>query len=96
MDWATKYQVIAGVTAVSCRSRLIEARTGALVWKLDWMRQQQRSNSGGGVTGMLVSALVTSVINSMFDMPSRLAQEGVALSAATQPHPGFAPAGTPP
>ena len=93
LEWATKYRVLQGGSVVSCRSRLIEARTGALVWELDWIRIEQNNNSGGGLTGMLVGAIVESVMNSMFDVPSNLAQQGVAYSAFTQPYPGFAPRG---
>lgn len=91
VDWGTKYKVISGVAVVSCRSRLYEARTGAVVWQLDWIRRQQSGNSGGGVAGVLVDALVTSIMNSMFDTAASLAKQGVALSSLTQPYPGVAP-----
>lgn len=93
-DWGAKYRVIVGGAIVSCRSRLIEARTGALIWEFDWVRSEQNNNSNNGLTGALVGALVTSVMDSMMDVPARLARQGVSLCSLTQPYPGYAPAGT--
>jgi hypothetical protein len=90
-DYGAKYRVIVGGAVVACRSRLIEARTGALVWEFDWVRSEQSNNSNNGVAGVLVGALVDSVMDSMMDMPAKLARQGVSLSSLTQPYPGVAP-----
>jgi hypothetical protein len=92
-DWGTKYRVLAAGAVVSCRSTLIEASTGAVVWSSDWtMAESNNSGGNNGLAGALASALVTAVEDSMFDRPTQLARQGIALQAGSQPYPGFAPA----
>ena len=95
IDWGTHYQVIQSVSSVSCRSRLIEAKTGATVWTFDWFMSDQDNNSGGGIVGALANAVVKAVADSMFDEPTRLAQQGITIVGTTQPYPGIAPPAAP-
>ena len=96
VDWGVKYHVIESGAVVSCQSWLIEAKTGATVWASGWtMREQNNSNGNNGIGGMLASALVSAVVNSMVDEPTQLARQGVMVQADRQPYPGFAPARVP-
>jgi hypothetical protein len=96
VDWGTRYRVISGVSVVSCKSRLVEARTGALVWELDWVvSDANNNNQGGGIGGLLASAITKALVDSMLDVPKQLAKQGVTIAAATQPYPGIAPLGEP-
>jgi hypothetical protein len=90
--WGTKYRVLVGGAIVSCRSKLIEAKTGATIWASDWTMQQQSDSGGNGLAGALVNAVVDSVIDSMFDESTQLAKQGVTVQSMFQPYPGFAPA----
>jgi hypothetical protein len=91
-NWGTKYHVIVGGAVVSCKSRLIEASTGATVWASDWTMQEQSDSNGNGLGGALMNALVTAIADSMFDKSTQLARQGVALQSTSQPYPGVAPA----
>jgi hypothetical protein len=91
VDWDNHYKVISANAVVSCKSRLTEARTGAIVWEHHWIMVNQ-GNTNNGLAGLLVSAIV----NSMFDVTTGLAKTGVTFSTATMPYPGSAPKGTPP
>jgi hypothetical protein len=93
--WGTKYKVLVGGAVVSCRSRLVEATTGATVWASDWTMQQQSNSGGNGLAGALVNALVESVVDSMFDESTQLAKQGIAVQSMFQPYPGIAPAVSP-
>jgi len=89
--WGTKYRVLVGGAVVSCRSKLIEASTGATIWASDWIMQQQSDSGGNGLAGALVNALVESVVDSMFDESTQLAKQGVTVQSMFQPYPGIAP-----
>ena len=90
MAWGTKYRVLAEASVVACRSRLVEARTGATVWAHDWIFKRQGNNSGGGLAGMLLSATLNAIVATMTDETARIAVQGVTISSTTMPYPGIA------
>jgi hypothetical protein len=94
MDWGSSYHVISSKTVVACRSVLVEASTGAVVWKYDWI-YIDASDSSGDPIAALVGAAVHSLVNSMTDAESRAAEVGVTVTTNTMPYPGFAPAPKP-
>jgi hypothetical protein len=95
VDWGSSYHVLSSRTVVACRSRLIEARTGAAIWEHDWVFIDQSSDGGGGIVGAAIGAAVHSLMGSMFDAAARAAANGINYSSHTMPYPGFAPAPKP-
>jgi hypothetical protein len=92
LHWKNSYKVVKADSTVSGIGRLVEASTGAIIWEHHWVYQEQSGNGGNnGVLGLLVDAAVTAVVNSATDAPTRLAKQGVAMSAGTVPRPGYAP-----
>lgn len=67
-DWGQKYQVISSNTVVNSTARLVDARTGTLLWETNIALSQGSSNGGGGFAGMLVGALVQQVVGSKVDL----------------------------
>ncbi|ARU89963.1 DUF799 domain-containing protein [Pseudomonas sp. M30-35] len=65
-EYGTQYQVIRSVTAVTASAKLVDLDTGTTLWTrtATASSQEGNSNSGGGLVGMLVTAVVTQVINS--------------------------------
>lgn len=66
-QYGTKYVVLNSVTSVEVDARLLDTRTGILLWSGHALAQQGASNSSGGVLGALVAAAVTQIINSSTD-----------------------------
>ena len=91
VDWGNSYKVIASRTTVACRSRLVEASTGATIWANDWLKIDDSSDGGGGLIGAVVGAAVHSIVGSMADAASKAAEQGVDFSATTMPYQGIAP-----
>lgn len=67
--YGTTYQVIQSTTIVSVEARLVDLRTGDSLWdgRATASNQEGGNNSGGGLIGMLVTALVNQIINSATD-----------------------------
>jgi hypothetical protein len=67
--YGTSYQVIQSATVVSAEAKLVDLRTGAQLWdgSATASNQEGGNNSGGGLLGMLVTALVNQVISSATD-----------------------------
>ena len=69
LRYGTSYQVIQSATVVSVEARLVDLRTGDQLWdgRATASNQEGGNNSGGGLVGMLVTALVNQIINSATD-----------------------------
>jgi hypothetical protein len=67
--YGTVYQVIDSATVVAVTGKLVDARTGVLLWagKASASDAESRQSSGGGMVGLLVTALVRQVIGSVGD-----------------------------
>ena len=78
-QYGSKYQVLSSTTTVSAEAKLIDTRTGLLLWEGKGMAQQG-SNGGGNIIGELIAAAVTQAINSKTDpahQVSRLANQSM-------------------
>lgn len=67
--YGTTYQVIQSATVVSVEAKLVDLRTGDSLWdgRATASNQEGGNNSGGGLVGMLVTALVNQIISSATD-----------------------------
>lgn len=72
-NWGQKYQILSSTAIVSVSAQLIDVDTGTLLWKGHAQAVQQSDDGGGGLAGMLVSALVTQVVGKNFDQTPQLA-----------------------
>lgn len=68
-QYGTKYQVIDSSTVVAATGKLVDVRTGALLWtgRASASDAENRQNNGGGLVGILVTAIVRQVIGSVGD-----------------------------
>lgn len=68
-DYGTKYLVIDSTTVVSATGKLVDARTGAVLWqgRATASDAENRQNSGGGLVGLLVTALVRQIVGGVSD-----------------------------
>jgi hypothetical protein len=72
--YGTVYQVIDSSTVVAVTGKLVDARTGALLWtgKATASDAEGRNNSGGGLVGLLVTAVVRQIIGNVGDPGHRV------------------------
>lgn len=87
-EYGSSYKVLLSETAVSVTGRLIDLRTGKLLWegKARASSAEQQGYNSGGITGLLVQALVEQVINDVADSSYRYA--GIASLRLLSPASG--------
>ncbi|MEG2030490.1 MAG: DUF799 domain-containing protein [Janthinobacterium sp.] len=87
--YGSSYTVIDSVTVVSVDAKLVDLKTGALLWQgaASASSNEGNNNSGGGLIGMLVTAAVKQIINSSTDASHPLAGvANVRLLSASVPN----------
>lgn len=84
-DWGQKFQIISSVARVEASLRLVDVKTGELLWESTAIAQQSSSDGGGGLVGALVSAIVTQVMASTIADPTpNLARQANNLAINSQ------------
>ena len=76
-EYGTKYQVISSVTRVAANAKLVDLKTGDVLWSNTAVAATDSSSSGGGLIGMLINAAITQALNHTLD-----ASYGVAASTS--------------
>lgn len=66
-DWGTSYQVLASTTEVTIEAVLVDAETGTELWRGRQTGARGSGDGGGGLAGMIASALVNQVATSISD-----------------------------
>ncbi|WP_293766017.1 DUF799 domain-containing protein [uncultured Aquitalea sp.] len=67
--YGTSYRVFDSVVEVSASAKLVDLRSGALLWQGSAMASsaENQNNSSGGLIGMLVSAAINQVVHNLAD-----------------------------
>lgn len=73
-DWGQRYQVFSSVSVVDADMRLVDTKTGALLWNGRAHAQQSSGDGGGGLVGALVAAAVTQITGSLNDLTPNLSR----------------------
>ncbi len=86
-DYGAKYMLLDSQVIVSASARLVDLRTGALLWegKASASNAEGRDNSGGGLVGMLIGALIRQVGNNLGDQGYPVARMTSYRLLATRP-----------
>ena len=68
-QYGTGYRVIASETRVTAQARIVDLRTGQLLWQggATASSSESRSSSQGGLAGLLVGAVVSQIIETASD-----------------------------
>lgn len=63
------YQIINSVVVVSANAKLVDLRTGTVLWQGQAQASsgENQNNAGGGLVGMLVTAAINQVVNQVTD-----------------------------
>lgn len=87
-EYGTSYQVIASDTRVSASAKLVDGRTGKLLWSGSATSSSTENNSSsGGIIGVLVSAVVEQIANTLTDKSYQIAgMTSVRLLSAGKPN----------
>lgn len=87
-EYGSSYKLIMSETAVAARSRLIDLRTGTLLWEGQARASsaEQQNNNSGGLAGLLVQAVVEQIVNNIVDNSYTYA--GITSKRLLSPRPG--------
>ncbi|UXH78821.1 DUF799 domain-containing protein [Roseateles amylovorans] len=90
-QYGSVYKVISAEAVVAVEARLVDLRTGTLLWdgKATASTAEQNNNSGGGLVGLLVKALVDQIANNLSDRSYQVA--GIAGSRLVNAPNGLLP-----
>lgn len=68
-EYGSSYRLISAETAVTLRAKLVDLRTGIILWEgtARASSSEQNNNSGGGLAGLLIQAAVQQVVNQLAD-----------------------------
>ncbi|MGN5477435.1 DUF799 domain-containing protein [Cupriavidus basilensis] len=85
-EYGSKYQVISSVTRVAANAKLVDLKTGDVLWNGTAVAATDSSSSGGGLIGMLINAAVTQALNHTLDASYKVAATtSYRLLSAGQP-----------
>jgi len=75
-EYGTSYRLIASEVAVTAKAKLVDLRDGRLLWDGSARAssaENQNNNGGGGLIGLLVTAAVEQIMNSLTDRSHQIA-----------------------
>lgn len=75
-EYGTSYRLIASEVAVTAKAKLVDLRDGRLLWDGSARAssaENQNNNGGGGLIGLLVTAAVEQIMNSLTDRSHEIA-----------------------
>jgi hypothetical protein len=73
-EWGQKYQVISSKAVVRSTLKLVDTRTGDLLWESTAFAQQKSGDGGGGLLGAIIAAAIEQVAGSLIDHTPQLSQ----------------------
>lgn len=67
-DYGVKYTVLNSAVVVTVNAKLVDLKTGTLLWSGEaTATDSNSSNQGGGIAGMLIAAAVKQIVNNLMD-----------------------------
>ena len=66
-QYGSKYQLVSSNTTVEVKARLVDTRSGQVLWENHAVAQTGSNSSQGGLLGQLLAAAISQVVNSKTD-----------------------------
>ncbi|WP_169764441.1 DUF799 domain-containing protein [Campylobacter mucosalis] len=76
-DYGTKYVLLSSYTIVGVSAKLFDLRSQKLLWQKSAYAQTDSGGGNSGIVGMLISAVVTQIANSISDASYDLANQAM-------------------
>ena len=73
-EWGNKFEVISSTTKIKARAKLVDLKTGKVLWNQQQIANNSSGNSQGGLVGMVVEAAISQVIKETVDQTRVLAK----------------------
>lgn len=72
--WGQKFQLITSTAIVHSKLRLVDVKTGALLWQATAHAAKSSDDGGGGLAGAIISAVINQVAASVSDSTPHLSR----------------------
>jgi hypothetical protein len=79
-DYGTKYFVIGSASIVTAEARLVDLKTGAVLWEgiATASSEESQNNQQGGLAALLVTAIVKQIIGTTVDQSHEISKISTA------------------
>ncbi|MDH4323732.1 MAG: DUF799 domain-containing protein [Betaproteobacteria bacterium] len=86
-QYGTSYAIVASDTRVTVQARIVDLRTGDLLWQgsASAASSENKSSNQGGLVGLLVQAIVTQIVETAAD--TSIVYAGIASQRLLSPKP---------
>ena len=86
-QYGTSYAIVASDTRVTAQARIVDLRTGDLLWQgsASAASSENKSSNQGGLVGLLVQAIVTQIVETATD--TSIVYAGIASQRLLSPRP---------
>lgn len=82
-EYGAEYQIFDSVTKVSVQGKLMDLRTGKVLWSGKGYADDRSNNNGGNIIGQLIVAAVKQIVNDLNDKGYRVAEYADASMLST-------------
>lgn len=73
-DWGQKYNILSSDTVVNASMKLVDARTGSLLWDAHASAVRSSDSGNSGLLGNVIHAVTTQIIDSINDQTPELSR----------------------
>jgi len=87
-EYGSTYRVISSDATVKAKAKLVDLKTGTLLWEGAAMAStaENNNNGGGGIAGLLIAAVVKQIMNNMTEVSHTMAGVAGQRLLTTQPN----------
>lgn len=87
-EWGQQFLLTSSTSTVKARLKLVDVKTGQILWKSRAFAQSQSGDGGGGLVGALIGAIVSQIASAAIDNTPTLARQA-NQSAISSKHSGL-------
>ena len=81
-EWGQKYIVIDSVTIINTRFKLVDVKTGTVIWDGKQSHRMGSGGVGGDPIAMLITAAVSQIVNYLSDKTVKVARQANILAVS--------------
>jgi hypothetical protein len=89
LEYGAKYKVFDSAASVHAQAKLVDAKSGTVIWDGEVFAVQNTGGGGGGLLGALVAAAVNQVVSSTKDVAHLVSMDANSMLFTGQPRSAF-------
>jgi len=73
--WGQKFSLLSSTAVVKAKMKLVDVKTGQLLWDASAYAEKQSGDGGGGIAGAIAAAIVEQIAGSIVDNTTQLSRQ---------------------